>query len=146
MQTVTDREKLLVEQFKSLKDLVDKRQKDLDEAVDKLNQTQKELAELLQDQGKKKTATFEGLGHATLMSPQLWASVEIEREEALLEFLRENNRSDLIRQHYINSSQLSTFIREYLRENNRLPPGVKFYLDSELKGEKVRFYPFKKKK
>lgn len=138
-QTATiDREKTLVEKFRAAQLLVE----DLDikkkAAMDELNKVENELMEMLEDEGKKSSAKFEGLGHVTIVKPTLWASIQKENQEVAFDFLRSVGREDMIRQ-TVHSGTLSSFVREMVGEGKTPPPCITYYLEKHL-----LFTPIKK--
>ena len=132
-----DREKLLVERFKEAKEREKKAKLEHEAAKDALLLVEQELMELLDDQGKKSSAKFEGIGHVTCVAPRISASF-IEGQEAIaLEEIERLGRGDMIKR-TVHPSTLSTFVKELLSLNQPLPPGVTYYEKRWLS-----FYPIK---
>ena len=131
-------EKTLVENFlrldaesKRLAALAEQAKKDRDDA-------EAELLDLLDDEGKKKSATFKGLGHVTCMPPRVSQAYAVD-EEALFAYLRspEVDRADLIKT-AVHHSALAAFISQMIKATNTVPPGVGYILKQSL-----RAYPEK---
>lgn len=135
------RERRLVEEFRDKKASYDALKEEcelkLKQAKDEFMKVEKELMDLLDDQGKKSSATFEGLGKVTAVEPMIIASL-VEGQEAVgLHSIRELGRGDMIREG-IHWQTLSTFIKGLLKENRPLPEGVTYYQKRWL-----NFYPTK---
>ncbi|MFA6100372.1 MAG: hypothetical protein WC750_05925 [Patescibacteria group bacterium] len=135
-----DIERQLVEKFIKLDSDLKRATAVAEELKKEKELVEAELLDLLDDEGKKKSATFMGIGHVTCMEPkasQTW----VDDEEKLFEHLRspEIDRGDLIKT-AVNSSSLRAYINQYLEEKHEDPPGVGYILKASL-----RAYPEKKK-
>lgn len=136
-----DRERQLVEKFKQAKESYEAIKSDCEkriaDAKKTLTEVELELIELLDDQGKKSSATFDGLGKVTAVKPMVIASILPGQEPVALEKIRELGREDMIKE-TIHWQTLSIFVRQLLEENQPLPDGITYYEKRWL-----NFYPTK---
>jgi len=132
-----NREMQLIVQYKSAKERLDVAKKEATKAGISLENIERDLLELLEDQGKKRSATFEGLGHVTVVDPTAYASVIKGEEEVLFDYLNKEGRSDLIKL-AVSPAGLSVYVRELLKDGKEPPPGTSHYFK-----QKLRFVPFK---
>ena len=135
--STVDREKKLVERFKAAREEFQLLQTEAEEAKKELIQVESELMELLDDQGKKSSAKFEGLGHVTCVEPQVYASFIEGMAPLALVKIEELGRADMIKR-TVHPGTLSTFVKELLAKNVPLPDGITYYEKRYLK-----FYPIK---
>ena len=117
--------------LQQLKDATTEAQKEFDE-------TERQLIERLQDEGKNSTARYEGIGYIGVNSPVVYASYTAENKDSLFKFLRSRKRQDLI-QRTVNSRSLSSYIKELLDAGKKVPECVSYYLKVS-----ARFYAEKK--
>lgn len=103
-----------------LKDATTEAQKEFDEA-------ERQLIELLQEQGKNATARYEGIGYIGVNAPVVYASVIAEKKDSLFKFLRSRKRQDLIIK-TINSRSLSSYVKELLDAGRKIPGSISYYL------------------
>lgn len=132
-----DREKLLVEKFSKLLSHRQKLDKALEQVKSEYSKLEAEIMELLDDQGKKSSARFEGLGHVTVVKPRLFARVIAEQKDLLFNWLNKNGYNDLIKES-VHSGSLSSVVKELIELGQEPPPGCDYYLKSSL-----NFYPSK---
>ncbi len=92
---------------------------------------------LLEDDEKRSSAKYEGLGHVTIIDGATYASIEKGRQGEVLETLKGLGRDDLI-ETKVQSAKLSTYVRECLNQNLDIPAGVTYYNKRWL-----NFYPAK---
>lgn len=104
---------------------------------EELDETEDTLMRMLEDQDKKATARFSGLGHVTCVDPAPYASIEDGREQILFESLRLMGREDLIKTS-VNTRSLTTLVREQLKKNEPVPDGCTYYM-----AKRLQFYPEK---
>ncbi len=95
------------------------------------------LMKLLEDDEKKSSAKYEGVGHVTIVEGAAQASIEKGRQPEVLEYLNKIGRVDMIKT-TVHSATLSVFVRDCLKQNLEIPPGVTFY-----KPKWLNFYPVK---
>lgn len=124
--TANPTERELVERFVAAETEVEQLKNQLKEANDRLEKANDDLLKLLDDDDKKSSAKYEGLGHVTKVDGAAQASIEKGRQEEVLQFLKENGREDMIKT-TVAAPTLSTYVRECLKNNDPLPPGVTFY-------------------
>lgn len=99
-------------------------QKEAGKANDEIEEA---LAELLEAQDKKSTAKYEGIGFVTLKKPRLYARFDKEFEMQVFEFLKAENRVDLIKE-TVNTQSLSSFVTERVEVGQTIPEFIKYYL------------------
>lgn len=134
-----DRERELVEKLRDAKERKARAEAEFELAKETLYKVENELIELLDDQGKKSTAKYEGLGYVTIPKGRIYASfIEGQEEIALLEIDRSFGRGDMIKR-TVHVASLSSFVKELIEKNSPLPKGVTFY---ERRG--TMFIPDKK--
>lgn len=92
------------------------------------------LIESLQARDADATARYDGIGYVSLAKPRLYARFDKEAEPQVFEFLKTENRSDLIKE-TVNPASLSGFVGERLGEGKSVPEFIKYYLKAS-----VRFY------
>lgn len=136
-ETANDDERSLIEQFLIAKDEVALISENLKSANQHFENIEERLLKLLQDDDKRSSAKYEGLGHVTIIEGAAHASIEKGRQAEVLDYLKEKGREDMIKS-VVHAATLSTFVRECLKMNEDLPPGVTFY-----KPRWLNFYPVK---
>lgn len=132
-----DVERGLIEKYAALKDLSGQLKIQIANANAEMEKVEAELMQLLDDQGKKSSAKYEGLGHVTCKNPTAWARIIKGQEDNLFNGLREIGRDDLLKL-TVHSRTLTTFIRERLENHQPVPEGCEVYYERGLS-----FYPFK---
>lgn len=135
MEGTQDREKQLVESFKVLSEDKVIKKKNLALTQERLDKTEKELIELLDAQGKKRSASYEGIGSVTRVEPQLRVSIRKGGERSLFDYLKSDNREDLIKT-TVHASSLSTYCKELIKKGKELPPGTNHYFQEWLQFHK----------
>lgn len=140
METATipnqnDPEFLLTQEFARLGKLKKELNSKIEETNEQLDQVEAKLMQMLDDQNKKSTAKFNGLGHVTCVDPTPFASIV--DEETLFGSLKKIGRDDLIKQR-VHTGSLTTLIRELLKKNAPIPEGCTYRMDRRL-----QFYPLK---
>jgi hypothetical protein len=124
----------LVKKFRDAKLAKDAAEAAMEQAQAEYDATESELIELLEAKGATKTAEYDGVGHVTLLKPQLYASVKKENTPLLLTFLREIGRAEMIKE-AVNSKTLSSFVADRVKQGEGVPEFIGYYLKSS-----ARFY------
>lgn len=132
-----DVERQLIEKFKSAKDKKEALKLQLDKANEEFDDIEAELMQLLDDQNKKSSSVYVGLGHVTNVEPTPYAAIKPGEDEKLFASLKEIGREDLIKTS-VNTSSLSGLVRQLLKDKQPLPEGCTYYLKRRL-----QFTPFK---
>lgn len=132
-----DIERQLIESFATLNKLKDQLSLDLKATQEKLDATEAELMQLLDDQNKKSSSTYIGLGHVTCVDPTPYARIEKGQEDILFASLRDMGREDLIKE-TVNTNSLSVLVRECIKLAKQVPAGCSYYLKRRL-----QFTPYK---
>lgn len=127
-------ERDLVNQYKDVVDKVNALKSELDELQGRKEVLQAEIIELLQSEGKDKTARYEGVGSIGMTKPRLSATVKKEDEKQLFSYLQVCNRTDLVKES-VHPMSLSTFVDECIERGEQLPDFISIYYKSQL-----RFY------
>lgn len=122
----------LVVRFRDAKMKKEKLEESLSLAQQEFDKAESELIELLNARNATKTAEYDGVGHATLLKPKLYASVLKENQDKLFQFLREQRRDDLIKE-VVNPQSLSGFVRETLDSGQKVPEFINYYLKTGAK-------------
>lgn len=140
---VEDRERQLVEKFIKVSAEIKISSSILNEKKKELEQVEADLMELLDDQGKKSSARYVGVGFVTCVEPVPRASVISGREEELFAYLRKIGREDMVKT-TVHAGSLSVLVKECLKSiaegmDTEVPPGITYYMDRRLAP-----YPVKK--
>ena len=125
-ETANDDERTLVERFSSLKLRVDELDTALKIATKECEETEARLMKLLEDDEKKCSAKYQGLGHVTIVEGKGYSAIEKGRQEDVLGYLKEIGRDDMIKT-TVHSATLTAFVNQCLKQNEPLPPGVTHY-------------------
>ena len=111
----------------------------VNELKKKRAEVEAELIDLLNDENKKSSAKFKGIGHVTCMDPTVSnAYIEDGKEDVLFEFLRNDEREDLIKTS-VHHTSLAAYINQKLKDGQEAPPGAGYILK-----QKLRCYPEKR--
>ena len=135
--TANDDERTLLDKFIDAKFRAENLAVRLAEVSKERDDIESKLIALLEDDDKKASARYAGVGHVTIIEGAAFASIEKGRQEDVLAYLKTLGREDMIKT-TVHSATLSVFVRECLKRNDSLPPGVTFY-----KPKGLRFYPEK---
>lgn len=133
-----DIERTLVQQYLELYAISKKLEIQVLENKKSLENVEAELISLLDDEDRKRSGSFRGIGYVTLEKPsvkQAW--IEVGKEEILFDFLRQIDREDLIKTS-VHHSSLSALINQRMRDNLPVPPGAGYIIK-----ERLRPYPEK---
>ncbi len=136
-ETANEDERTLVEKFHVAKleaEDLDKRAKAASKAADDI---EARLMKLLEDDEKKSSARYQGLGHVTLVEGQVYASISKGCQEQVISYLKEQGREDMIKT-VVHSATLTSYVNQCLKQNQDIPPGVTHYRPKWL-----NFYPAK---
>jgi hypothetical protein len=119
-------EKWLLQEYIWARTKVEELDAELIEAKAKLEKAQSELHDCLLERGASKTAVYDDLGSYSIKSPTIIASVKNEFQEQLFEYLKSQDRSDLIKP-TVHWKTLSSFVGEVLEEGKSLPEFITVY-------------------
>lgn len=122
----------LVFKYRDAKELLESRQLQLDDAKKMVENIETELIDLLQAEGKERTAKYEGVGFISLMSPKVYASCIKEKEEELFSYLRSEGREDMIRP-TVNARTLSSYTKELMEEGKNVPECISYYMKPSIR-------------
>lgn len=86
----------------------------------------------LTEEGKDKTAKYEGLGYIGVYKPRLRASFEEESRDLVFQFVRRRGRKDLIKK-TVNAQSLSAFIGELIESGRKVPQFINYYLEPQVR-------------
>jgi hypothetical protein len=90
-----------------------------------------ELVDMLLEEGKERTSSYEKIGAFTVMKPRAYATIPEEKREEAFKYLRSKKRGDLIIQTVMPGS-ISTYVRELLTEGKEVPGCISYYLKTSL--------------
>ena len=110
-----------------VKDLNDK----LKHAKRQMEHASTKIREYMEARDATATATYEHLGRVQINKPRLYASVTQENQEAVMSFLREIKRDDLVKES-INANSLSKFVSERIEKGEEIPETISYYLKPQL--------------
>lgn len=122
----------LVFKYRDAKELLESKQLQLDDAKKMVENIETELIDLLQAEGKERTAKYEGVGFISLMSPKVYASCLKEKEEELFSYLRSEGREDMIRP-TVNARTLSSYTKELMEEGKNVPECISYYMKPSIR-------------
>ena len=127
-----ERERELVIKLKTTRNNKARLKAELELAQEELDQAEQSLYELMEAEEKQRTATYEGVGFVSILSPKVRASCKKENQSLLFDFLKGIDRADLIKQE-VDPRSLSTFVGELIKEGGKLPEFVTYYLQPQIK-------------
>lgn len=131
-------EQTLVEQFISINAEHKRLTALANEKKEQLDAVEAELIDLLNDENKKSSGRFKGVGHVTCLEPSVGNAYILKgQEEVLFEFLRNDEREDLIKTS-VHHTSLAAYIGQRIKAGLDAPPGCDFKLV-----QKLRAYPEK---
>lgn len=136
-ETANDDERTLIIKFREAKNAVELLEDKLSLAKTELNAIENTLISLLEDDDKKASAKYEGLGHVVKIEGAAQASIEKGRQEDVLNYIKSIGRDDMIKTS-IHPATLTSYVNQCLKQNEPLPQGVTFYRPKYL-----RFYEAK---
>lgn len=90
------------------------------------------LHQHLIDNGKESTSEYAGVGKVRLMPSETIASVKAGRLEELEQYLKQEDRLDLIKPS-VHWKSLSSFVNELMLEGKRLPDCIEVYNKPKLR-------------
>jgi hypothetical protein len=125
-------EKELVKKFKELFVEVNELKMAIENKKAVLEKTKHELLELMEADGKDRTATYEGIGFISRLKPRLYANITEERKPELFNFIREDGRQDLIKE-TVDPSSLSSYVSELLEQGKPVPECISYILKPSLR-------------
>ena len=110
----------------------------LQEKKKALEEVEAELLDLLDDENKKSSGKFIGVGHVTALEPRVGQAYIFEdKKEEFFEYLHSVGRQDLIKTN-VHHTSLAVFIGQQLKAGQEAPPGVGYIFK-----QKLRAYPEK---
>lgn len=136
-ETANEDERTLVEKFMKAKTEVEELEKALKLAAKNAEDVEVRLMKLLEDDEKKSSAKYQGLGHCTIVEGKVYASIEKGQQETVLDYLKGIGRSDMIKT-VVHSATLTSYVNQCLKQNEPIPPGVTHY-----RPKWINFYPAK---
>jgi hypothetical protein len=125
-------ERDLVIQFKCAKEKKDALKEDLKNAQEEFDKAESRLIEFLESNSAISTAKYEGLGYAQIQKPRLYASCRQENMDDLFQFLKEQEREDLIKT-TVMPQTLSSFVSECIEEGREIPEFINYYLKPSIR-------------
>lgn len=91
-----------------------------------------EIIEYMEDTGKERTASYEGLGSISLCQPTPRARVEKGKEDELFNYLTDVGRTDLIKTS-IHPATLSSYVRELIEEGGEIPEYISVWMQPRIR-------------
>lgn len=125
-------EKELLVQFKTAREQRDKIKYLLKQAQEDLDKAEAGLLEFLEENSAVATAKYEGLGYAQIQKPRLYASCRQEYMDSLFDFLKTEQREDLIKT-IVMPQSLSSFTKERIEEGLEIPEFINYYLKPSIR-------------
>lgn len=133
---MTERE--MVTKFKKCIEDLDVAEAAYNSAKKALDEIKEKIFAALEDEGKDRTASFEGIGFATAVKPKLYASCLEENKDLMFDFLKSDGREDLIKP-TVHHSSLAAYVGERLENGKPIPEFISYGFKNN-----VRLYPPKK--
>lgn len=103
----------------------------LTQAKERTQKAEDALIELMETNDATSTAKYDGIGQCILKKPRLYASFNKADEPIVFDFLKKENRSDLIKQ-TVNAATLSSFVKEYRENGKEVPDFIKVFMKPSL--------------
>jgi hypothetical protein len=125
-------ERDLLCRFKCAKERRDQMKEALKQAQEEFEQEESRLIEFLEGNSAISTAKYEGIGYAQIQKPRLYASCRQEDLNRLFDFLKEQEREDLIKTTVMPQS-LSSFTKERIEEGLEVPEFISYYLKPSIR-------------
>jgi len=100
-----------------------------------VQKTQARLIEHLTDYEKESTAKYDGLGHATLGKPTLYANYLKQKEPEVFQYFRDQKLESIIKE-TIHKGTLSSYVTSQIEAGLEFPEFITYYLKPNL-----RVYP-----
>ena len=125
-------ERDLLNRFKCAKQRRDQVKEALKKAQEEFEQEESQLIEFLEANGAISTAKYEGVGYAQIQKPRLYASCRQEDMDTLFDFLKTQDREDLIKT-TVMSQTLSSFTKECIEEGVEIPEFINYYLKPTIR-------------
>ena len=122
-----DTERELLVRFKCAKGRRDEVKEALERAQEEYDHAESRLIEFLEANGAISTAKYEGMGYAQIQKPRLYASCRQENMDLLFDFLKDQQREDLIKTTVMPQS-LSSFTKECIEAGIEVPEFITYYL------------------
>ncbi len=127
-----DDERDLLNRFKCAKERRDEVKEALRVAQEEFEQEESRLIEFLEANSAISTAKYEGIGYAQIQKPRLYASCRQEDMDTLFDFLKTQDREDLIKTTVMPQS-LSSFTKECIEEGLEVPAFINYYLKPTIR-------------
>jgi len=127
-----DDERDLLNRFKCAKERRDEVKEVLRVAQEEFEQEESRLIEFLEANSAISTAKYEGIGYAQIQKPRLYASCRQEDMDRLFDFLKDQEREDLIKTTVMPQS-LSCFTKERIEEGLEVPEFISYYLKPTIR-------------
>ena len=127
-----DDERDLLSRFKCAKERRDQMKEALKLAQEEFEKEESRLIEFLEANSAISTAKYEGIGYAQIQKPRLYASCRQEDMNRLFDFLKEQDREDLIKTTVMPQS-LSSFTKERIEEGLEVPEFINYYLKPSIR-------------
>ena len=127
-----DAEKDLLCRFKCAKEQRDKFKEALKRAQEEYEQEESRLIEFLEAKSAISTAKYEGIGYAQIQKPKLYASCRQDSLGELFDFLKTQEREDLIKTTVMPQS-LSSFTKECIENGVEIPECISYYLKPNVR-------------
>lgn len=125
-------EKELVEKYRELRATKKRLEDQLSVCNEQVDEAEKKLVDHLNDNDKKRTATYEGLGFVSLVKPALYVSCPEENKPLLFDYLKEHDASDLVKPTVHNGS-LRFFIAREIEEGREVPKFINYFTKQKVK-------------
>lgn len=102
------------------------------EARARLDIAEAKLVEFMIDRDIKSTAKYEGIGFASLNTPELFARCNVPDQDKLYDYLDKSGRTDLIKS-TVHHKSLSGFVKELLEKGSPVPEFIQYGFKQTLK-------------
>ena len=109
---------ILADQYKALKDLKAKKEDELKDVKERIDDIEKKLVEAMTDE---ELQNFTRDGMTFYLNPKIFVSAKADSKIELYDALKENGFGDMV-QETVNANSFASFVREQMAENGDTVP------------------------
>jgi DNA repair exonuclease SbcCD ATPase subunit len=125
-------EEQLLKQITQLRRNKESLEANLNEVKDQLEKLETRLIEDLTERNATATAKYEGIGHASLVKPRLFASYSKEDEGLVFSYIKTHGEASLIK-NTVHPSSFSSFVNGLIQDGQKVPDFINYYLRPQVR-------------